>query len=130
MTSFKKSPTRLYKNPHQGKITGVCAGIADYFDVKVSVVRVLFVLGALFTGIWPFVIGYIIASMCLDPKPRDLYEDDREEQFWKQARKSPDYTAAELRRRFRDIERRTNEMEAYMTSKRYRLERELKALED
>lgn len=130
MTDFKKSPTRLYKNPKEGKVAGVCAGIADYFDIKVGLVRFLFVIGALLTGIWPLVIGYFIASMVLDPKPRDLYEDEREEQFWKQTRKSPDYTAAELRRRFRDIERRTSEMEAYMTSKRYRLERELKALED
>ncbi len=130
MTSFKKSPTRLYKNPHQGKIAGVCAGIADYFDIKVGVVRVLTVIGALFTGLWPFLIGYIIFAMCLDPRPRDLYEDEQEEQFWKQTRKSPDYTAAEMRQRFRDIERRTAEMEAYMTSKRFRLERELRALED
>lgn len=130
MTSFKKSPTRLYKNPRDGKIAGVCAGIADYFDIKVGVVRLLFVVGAILTGLWPLVIGYFIAAMVLDPKPRDLYEDEREEQFWKQTRKSPDYTAAELRRRFRDIERRTSEMEAYMTSKRFRLEREIRALED
>ncbi len=130
MTSFKKSPTRLYKNPHQGKIAGVCAGIADYFDVKVGLVRGLTIVGTIFTGFWPLIIGYIICALYLDPKPRDLYEDEQEEQFWKQTRKSPDYTAAELRRRFRDIERRTSEMEAYMTSKRFKLERELRALED
>ena len=66
----------------------------------------------------------------LEPKPRDLYEDENEEEFWKQTRKAPDYSAAELRRRFRDIERRTSDMEAYVTSKRFRLERELNALED
>lgn len=130
MTNFKKSPTRLYKNPRDGKIMGVCAGIADYFGMKVSIVRVLAVVGALFTGIWLFVIGYFILGFALDPRPADLYEDETEEEFWKQTRKSPDYTAAELRRRFRDIERRTSEMEAYMTSKRFRLERELRALED
>lgn len=109
---------------------GVCAGVADYFDVSVGVVRFLTIIGAVFTGIWLFVIGYFILGMVLDPKPEGLYEDEREEEFWKQTRKSPDYTAAEMRRRFRDIERRTSEMEAYVTSKRFRLERELKALED
>lgn len=130
MTSFKKRPTRLYKNPQKGKLMGVCAGIADYFDVKIGLIRFLAVVGALLTGIWLFVLGYIILAMILDPMPRDLYEDEKEEEFWKQTRKSPDYTAAELRRRFRDIERRTAEMEAYMTSSRFKLERELRALED
>ena len=130
MTSFKKRPTKLYKDPRRGKCMGVCAGIADYLDIKVGVVRVLTVIGALVTGIWFFVIAYFVLGFVLDPKPRDLYEDEKEEEFWKQTRKAPDYTAAELRRRFRDIERRTSDMEAYMTSKRFRLERELKSLED
>jgi phage shock protein C len=130
VTSFKNRPTKLYKDPHRGKLMGVCAGIADYLDIKVGVVRVLVVLGALVTGIWFFAIAYFILGFVLDPMPRDLYQDEREEEFWKQTRKAPDYTAAELRRRFRDIERRTSDMEAYMTSKRFRLERELKSLED
>lgn len=129
MTSFNQRPTKLYKLPQKGKVMGVCAGIADYFDIKVGVVRFLAFFGILFTFPW-LLIGYVIMGMALDPKPEGLYEDDKEEEFWKQARKSPDYTTAELRRRFRDIERRTSEMEVYMTSKRFRLERELKALED
>ena len=109
---------------------GVCAGIADYLDIKVGVVRVLAVIGTLVTGIWFFVIAYFVLGMVLDAKPSGLYEDDTEEEFWKQTRKAPDYTAAELRGRFRDIERRTSDMEAYMTSKRFKLERELRSLED
>lgn len=128
--SFSKSPTRLYKDPRRGKIMGVCAGIADYFDIRVGVVRFLTVIAALVTGIWLVVIAYFIMGFMLDPKPRDMYEDEKEEEFWKQTRKAPDYSAAELRRRFRDIERRTGDMEAYVTSKRFRLERELNALED
>lgn len=130
MTNFKTRPTKLYKDPHNGKCMGVCAGIADYLDIKVGVIRFLTVVGALVTGIWFFVIAYFILGFVLDARPRDLYEDEHEEEFWKQTRKSPDYTAAELRRRFRDIERRTSDMEAYMTSKRFRLERELRDLED
>lgn len=129
MTNFKERPTKLYKIPQAGKVMGVCAGVADYFDIKVGVVRVLTIVGILVTFPW-LLLGYFILGMALDPKPGDLYRDEREEEFWKQTRKSPDYTAAELRRRFRDIERRTSEMEAYMTSKRFRLERELRALED
>lgn len=130
MTSFNKSPTRLYKNPHNGKIMGVCAGVADYFGITTTPIRVLTVIG-MFTPLSGFIlIGYFVLGFALSPKPVDLYEDEQEEEFWKQTRKSPDYTAADMRRRFRDIDRRTCDMEAYMTSKRFRLERELRALED
>jgi len=128
--SFKKSPTRLYKSPRDGKIMGVCAGIADYFSISPTAVRVLAVIGLLTPLAAVFFIGYFILGFVLDARPGDLYEDEQEEEFWKQTRNAPDYTAAELRRRFRDIERRTNDMEAYMTSKRFRLERELRSLED
>lgn len=130
MTNFNKRPTKLYKIPQEGRIMGVCAGIADYLGVKVGLVRFLTIVGAIFTGFWLFIIGYVVLGLALDPMPEGLYRDDEEEEFWRQTRKSPDYTAAELRRRFRDIERRTSDMEAYMTSKRFRLERELRALED
>ncbi|GHF16463.1 phage-shock protein [Kordiimonas sediminis] len=128
--TYKNRPTRLYKIPPQGNLMGVCAGVADYLDINVTAVRVLSVIGALMTGIWLFVIGYVILGFVLDPKPEDLYEDETEEEFWKQTRTSPEYSAAEMRKRFRDIERRTSDMEAYMTSKRFKLERELRALED
>lgn len=130
MKNYRSRPTKLYKSPREGKVLGVCAGIADYLDIKVGVVRVLTVIGTLVTGIWFFVIAYFVLGMVLDAKPSGLYEDDTEEEFWKQTRKAPDYTAAELRSRFRDIEHRTSEMEAYMTSKRFKLERDLRALED
>jgi len=130
MKNYRTRPTKLFKNPREGKIMGVCAGIADYLDVRVGVIRFFTIVG-LFTplsGI--FFIGYFILGFVLDAKPMGLYEDDTEEEFWKQTRKAPDYTAAELRSRFRDIERRTSDMEAYMTSKRFKLERDLRALED
>jgi phage shock protein C len=126
----RNSATKLYKNPRDGMLMGVCAGLADYFGINATAVRLLVVFGAIFTGIGVFVIGYIILGFVIDPKPADLYEDEEEETFWRETRKAPEYSAAELRRRFRDIERRTTEMESYMTSKRFRLERELKALED
>ncbi len=127
---MRKSPIKLYKDPREGRIMGVCAGLSDYFGINLTAVRLLVFFGTLFSGIWPGVILYFIFGFVLDPKPEDLYEDEQEEEFWRETRKAPDYSASELRRRFRDIERRTTDMEAYMTSKRFKLERELRALED
>lgn len=128
--TINRSPTRLYKDPRRAKCMGVCAGVSDYTGISLKAVRVLFVIGCIFSGIWPLVIGYFILGFVLEPKPVDLYEDDKEEEFWQQTRKAPDYSAAEMRKRFRNIERRTSDMEAYMTSKRFKLEQELKSLED
>jgi len=124
------SRTKLYKIPSEGRCMGVCAGVADYFDMKPKFLRIMFILAMIFTGIWPLLFVYFVLGFALESKPGDLYNNDDDEAFWKQTRKAPDYTAAEMRQRFRDMERRTAEMEAYMTSKRFKLERELNGLED
>lgn len=122
------SPTRLYKDRRNAKWMGVCSGIADYFGMKPGAVRLLMILAAFMTSFIPVLFIYLILGFSLDNKPEDLYEDDKEEEFWRDTRKSPEYSTAEMRRRFRDVERRTADMEAYMTSKKFKLERELNNL--
>lgn len=125
-----KRPTKLYKISEQGKIMGVCAGLADYFDINLTAVRFMTFLLALFTGFWFVLLIYFMLGFILDNKPADLYTDAKEEEFWKQTRSDPSYSASEMRQRFRDIERRTTQMEAYITSKRFKLERELRGLQE
>jgi phage shock protein PspC (stress-responsive transcriptional regulator) len=52
---------RLYRSVTDKKIAGVCGGIAELLNVDPTIIRVLFVFAGLATGIFPFVIGYIIA---------------------------------------------------------------------
>jgi phage shock protein C len=40
---------------------GVCSGMADYFDLDVSLVRLIFVAIDLVTGLIPMLIFYVIA---------------------------------------------------------------------
>lgn len=61
MTEKKKT---LYRLPQQGKISGVCAGIADFFDMDVTLVRVIFVIMALATG-GGVILLYIILAIIL-----------------------------------------------------------------
>lgn len=124
------SPNKLYKDPKNGKIMGVCAGLADYTGVKANIIRVLLVIGCVFGWFLPLVPVYFILGFVLDPRPADLYRDPEEEQFWRSVRTRPDSTAVDLKRRFRDIDKRIQKMESYMTSKRFRLDRELKGLEE
>ena len=54
----------LYRLPKQGKIAGVCAGLADYFDMDVTLMRVLFVVAAFVTGGFGLLL-YIILAIIL-----------------------------------------------------------------
>lgn len=58
----------LYRNPHEGKIAGVCAGIADYFGWETWLVRILVVSGVLF-GMPFLILGYVAGWFILDKKP-------------------------------------------------------------
>lgn len=45
------SEKKLYKKTSEKKICGVCAGLAEYLNMDVTVVRLLFVLLSLHYGI-------------------------------------------------------------------------------
>jgi phage shock protein C len=47
------------------KVAGVCGGIGEYFDIDPTLVRLAWVVGTIFTGIVPGVIGYIIAAIIM-----------------------------------------------------------------
>lgn len=54
---------RLYKSRNNKMICGVCAGIADYFDIDPSIVRVLWAVLALAAGTG--VLAYIACAIIL-----------------------------------------------------------------
>jgi len=41
-------------------IAGVCGGLAEYFDLDVSIIRILFVVLTIFTAGFPGILVYII----------------------------------------------------------------------
>lgn len=65
------SGKKLYKKTSEKKICGVCAGLAEYLNIDVTVVRVLFVLLSLFTTGFPGLLVYIIMALVM-PDEDDL----------------------------------------------------------
>lgn len=57
MVSLKK----LRKSYNQKMISGVLGGIAEYFDIDVTIVRLAYVLLTLLSAAFPGIILYIIA---------------------------------------------------------------------
>jgi phage shock protein C len=123
------SPTGLYKDGMKGKIAGVCAGLGDYFGIRPNIVRLIAVLLSLFGFFVPVLIVYIALAFLLEQKPRELAENPEEDRFWREVRTRPDYMSVDLKRRFQEIEKRTRQLEALITSKQFRLNRELRQLD-
>lgn len=118
--------TRFYRDKVNGKIFGVCAGIADYTGIDAVWVRIGAVLFTLTTGFG--IPLYIVMAMVADKKPAHLYTDREEQQFWQGVRQSPTRTAREVRARFRDIDRRLAEVESFYVSSNPRLSAEIERL--
>jgi phage shock protein C len=54
---------KLYRNTQEGKLFGVCAGIADHFEVDTLLVRILFITSffCLGIGLFPYLLVAILA---------------------------------------------------------------------
>jgi phage shock protein C len=130
MTPLKDhpAPDRLYRDTRNGKIAGVCAGIADYYSFEVNWVRLACIIAALaFTP--TVVVLYLLGAFLLPKRPDDLYRDDRDEEFWRHYRRSPRDTLAEARHRFRQLDSRLRQIEFHVTSDRFELDRQFSDLE-
>ena len=69
----RATPKRLYRIPDGAMIAGVCNGLAAYFAVDVTIVRVGFVLAAIFTkgvGIIPYIVMMFVVPEAHTPEER------------------------------------------------------------
>ncbi len=62
--STTSTARRLTRNADDAMIGGVCAGVADYLGLDVTLVRVLAVLGAIF-GLGSLVVAYVVAWLLM-----------------------------------------------------------------
>jgi phage shock protein C len=58
---------RLYRSRRDGLIAGVCGGLAEYFDVDPSLVRLVFILATFLGGVG--LIVYIVAWLIVPENP-------------------------------------------------------------
>jgi len=58
---------RLYKSNKDKKIDGVCAGIAEYFEIDPTLVRLGWILVTCFAGAG--ILAYIIAAIVIPRNP-------------------------------------------------------------
>ena len=121
--------------PQRGVIAGVCAGIAEYFDWNVKLLRAGLVIAFVFSGFFPIVIVYCVLWYALDPIEGDMPSSGGysggggggDSPYGSGTARRP--TMAEVTARFERLDNRLREIEECVTDKEFELRRELKKLE-
>lgn len=146
----RKCKGELYRNPSQGKIAGVCAGLAEYFGWETWLVRILVVSGVLLGMSW-FIVVYIAGWFILDKKclkkgkaqaqeNKDTGKTEKSEpddfatesikvksRIW-QAGEPPKQAFRDIRSKFKTLERELRQIERYVTSPEFTVSREINKL--
>ena len=149
----------LYRNTRDGKIGGVCAGLADHWEVDHWVVRIAVVILFLFMGplaFWAYVAGWIILAPRRlsrehgsagkryqqrdyagnEPEADDVeveMEYDENHHTYRPRKmfrygESPGIRLQRTRERMEAALRRVEDMESYVTSRQYNLNKEFSKL--
>ena len=69
----KMSYKKLYRSMADKKLCGVCGGLAEYFDIDPTLVRLLWVCASLFTAGFPGLLAYIVCALVM-PQQNQLPE--------------------------------------------------------
>ncbi|MEZ0243640.1 MAG: envelope stress response membrane protein PspC [Sphingomonas sp.] len=121
------SRTKFYLDKPNAKWLGVCSGLADYTGIEVLWLRLGFVL--LSFAMFPMnLIAYVLIAWMAPNKPVGMYEGPEDQKFWQGVRTNPRRSTAEVRSKFRDIDRRLGDIETYYTSRNTRLADEIDSL--
>ena len=64
---------KLYKSTSDRKVAGVCGGIAEYFEIDSTIVRLAWLVAVFCFG--GGLLAYLIAMFVIPNAPRDYYVD-------------------------------------------------------
>ena len=128
MASQEPSRTKFYLDKRHGKVMGVCAGIADYTGLDVTLVRIGLV-AAIVLGAGAIIPVYFIAGWIANDQPREVADETKDQRkFWQGVRASPSQSARDIRGRMREIDRRLADIEQFVTTENRSLAREIEDL--
>ncbi|MDF2152442.1 envelope stress response membrane protein PspC [Vibrio sp. CAU 1672] len=124
----------LYRDPVNGKISGVCAGIANYFGAEVWLVRILVISAALLGGTFLVLLAYIAMTFMLEKQPVSYSANIKAQQEhtlkskpWQRGQ-SADELLRILESDFDRLDGKIRDLEAYVTSETFRVNREFNKL--
>ncbi len=128
------TPRREFRrDPANGKIAGVCAGLSDYLGIELWLVRIILVTATLLMGPF-FVVAYIACWFILDKKEAQPGSAESKPnvspvktKVWQKGT-SPRVVMHELKGTFNGLDDRIQSMERYVTSQEFTINHELNKL--
>ncbi len=124
----------LYRDTMNGKIGGVCAGLANYFNLEVWVVRILVISAGLLGGGFLIVLAYFAMMLMLEKQPYQYEQNIKTQRDhtlkskpWEQGQTANDLLQT-LERDLDKVDMRIRNMEAYVTSETFKVNREFNKL--
>ena len=60
---------KLYRSHEHRVLMGLCGGVAKYFDVDPILVRLIYMVATVITGIFPGVLAYLIGIFLVPIEP-------------------------------------------------------------
>lgn len=67
MSAAEPPPRRLTRSKKHKMIAGVCGGLAEYFVIEPTLVRVAYVIVSILSAAFPGILAYIILMFVLPP---------------------------------------------------------------
>lgn len=67
---------KLYRSRTKRTLSGVCGGLEDYFEIDVTIIRLVWVLISIMSGIFPGVVAYVIAVFIIPEQPEGYHDGD------------------------------------------------------
>lgn len=69
MVDMEQQPKRLYRSGTNRIFAGICGGIGEYANIDPVLIRLVWTLVVIFTGLVPGVLAYIIAIFIVPERP-------------------------------------------------------------
>lgn len=106
------SDHRLYRSRH-GELMGVCQGIADWRDLPAGPIRLLLIIIAVSTGIFPVLVIYILAGLFMPLEPTEAEYRDRhfKEDIKDRYREDRRHTVNDIKEEFDNLKEKVSHME-------------------
>jgi phage shock protein C len=128
---YRRNITNIRRTP-DGRIFGVCSGLAHWANLDVDKFELIVFLVTLFTGFFPMAIMYIVLALVIPAE--EEYEEDEPRSFFKDfynyhketkgQRKNYTYHAKDreqsndsLKREYEELKKKVEEMESHVFDK-------------
>ena len=63
---------KLYRSRTEKKLAGVCGGFAKYFNIDPTIVRLIWVLAAIF--VFAGLVAYIVCALVIPEEPMNIID--------------------------------------------------------